>query len=470
MIDFQTMMGDSPNPYMVLDREMRFVWANEAYLQATMRRFEDIDGEVLFEAFPPPDEATGQQLRDSIQRALDTGEADELALIEYAIRNPDGSMGHQIWSATHTPFRNGAGEVAYVLQHTVDVTELETLRRLRDEAGVMGRARAVEQRFLDMAEEIAQLRDLLEQAPGFMAVVTGADHRFMFTNAAYRRLLGQRQLVGKTVVEAVPEIEEQGLIATLNRIFTSGEPYFGRRQKVALMHEGATAPRESYLEFILQPIKDTTGQTWGIFVQGHDVTEAVEAEDRQRLLINELNHRVKNTLAVVQGLAQQSFGREPTDGRFEVFGARLGALAGAHTLLTAATWEAADLLELVRGSLEATAGRDLARCTLAGPLVTIPPQLAVTLAMIIHELSTNAIKYGALSTDEGTVTVQWSVARGREATELVIDWREAGGPAVAEPTREGFGARLIRRGLGGQGRAELDYDPAGVHCHIEATL
>ncbi len=469
MIDFQTMMGDSPNPYMVLDREMRFVWANAAYQRTTMRSFAEIEGRTLFEAFPPPREATGQQLRDSIHRAFDTGEADELALIEYAIRNPDGSMGHQVWSATHTPFRDGAGEVAYVLQHTVDVTELEALRRLRDEAGVIGRARAVEQRYRDMAEEIAQLRGLLEQAPGFMAVVTGAEHRFMFTNAAYRRLLEQRALVGKTVIEAVPEIEQQGLIVTLDRVFTTGEPYFGRRQKVSLMHADPRARRKSYLDFILQPIKDPKGQTWGIFVQGHDVTEAVEAEERQRLLINELNHRVKNTLAVVQGLAQQSFGRE-ADGLFEVFSGRLGALAGAHTLLTAATWESADLRELVRGSLEATAGRDLARCTLAGPSLTIPPQLAVTLAMIVHELSTNAIKYGALSNGEGTVAVQWSMERTQAAGELVIDWRETGGPAVVPPTREGFGTRLIRRGLGGQGRAELDYDPAGLHCHIEATL
>lgn len=469
MIDFQTMMGDSPNPYMVLDREMRFVWANAAYLRSTMRSFSEIEGRVLFEAFPAPDENSHRQLRDSIQSAFDTGQIAELALIEYAIRNPDGSMGHQVWSATHTPFRNGSGEVAYVLQHTVNVTELESLRRLRDETGVIGRARAVEQRYRDMAEEIAQLRSLLEQAPGFMAVATGSEHRFMFANAAYRRLLGERELVGRTVLEAVPEIEKQGLISMLDRVFASGKPYSGRRQRVALVHDSADAPRESYLDFILQPIKDAKGQTWGIFVQGHDVTEAVEAEDRQDLLINELNHRVKNTLAVVQGLAQQSFGADAA-GRFEVFGARLAALAGAHDLLTSSTWESADLHFLIQRSLEAPAGCDGARCTLDGPAVTLPPQLAVTLAMVVHELSTNAIKYGALSGGAGTVAVRWHAARVREGTELVIDWQETGGPPVVQPAREGFGARLIRRGLGSGGRAELDYQPSGLHCRIEAML
>ncbi len=469
MIDFDTMMGASPNSYMVLDRDMRFVWANAAYLRTTMRSFTEIAGRGLFEAFPPPDAVAAQQLRDSIQRAFDTGEVDELAFLEYAIRNPDGGMANHFWSTTHIPFRSGTGTVAYVLQHTVNVTELEALRRMRDATGMIDRARVVEQRHLDMAEEIAQLRSLLEQAPGFMAVATGPEHRFMFANAAYRRMLGQRALVGKTVLEAVPEIEKQGLITTLDRVFATGEPYYGRRQKVLLMHEGAQGPRESYLEFILQPIKDAYAETWGIFVQGHDVTEAVEAERRQRLLINELNHRVKNTLAVVQGLAQQSFGAEVSD-RFDVFSARLRALAGAHNLLTAATWESADLDCLVRGSLEATAGIDVVRCALDGPAVTLPPHLAVMLAMIVHELSTNAIKYGALSNGEGTVAVRWTASPVRDATELVIDWREAGGPRVARPVHEGFGARLIRRGLGGQGRAELNYDPAGLHCRIEVTL
>jgi PAS domain S-box-containing protein len=469
MIDFAAMMGASPNSYMVMDRDLRIVWANDAYLRATMRRIEEIQDKPLFDAFPAPDEATERQLWRSIENAFATGAPDEIAFIEYAIRNPDGSMAKSFWSATHTPFRNGAGDIAYVLQHTVNITELETLRRERDAAGVVARARSAEQRSLDLAEEIAKLRNLIEQAPGFMAVSSGPEHRFIFANAAYRRLLGGRELIGKTVLEAVPEVESQGLIRLLDRAYKTGEPYFGQRRKVELVHEALDTPIESYLEFIIQPIRDEQGAVTGIFVQGHDVTEEVAAEERQRLLINELNHRVKNTLAVVQGLAQQSFGGD-RDGRFAGFSGRLAALAGAHNLLSASTWEAADLRELVAGSIEAATGDSIARCALSGPAVTLPPQLAMTMAMIAHELATNAIKYGALSNAAGTIEVIWSLADGTGGRTLNLDWRESGGPPVMAPEREGFGARLIRRGLGGQGRTELHYPPAGLHCRIEAKL
>ena len=468
MIDFPAMMGCSPNPYMALDPELRFLWANDAYLRTTMRSWDEIEGAMLFEAFPPPDTATKEVLRESIRRAFDTGEPDELAFIEYAIRNPDGSVDNHYWSATHTPFRGDTGEVAYVLQHTVDITELETLRRERDAMGVVGRAKAVEQRYHDIAQEVAELRSLLEQAPGFMAVLTGPDHRYLFANAAYRRLLGQRDFIGQTVAEAVPEVAEQGFIAILDQVFTTGEPYFGQREKVVFLDDGASEPRETFLEFIFQPIRDGKREVSGIFIQGHDVTEEVEAEERQRLLINELNHRVKNTLAVVQGLAHQSFGAD-VDGRFAVFSARLMALASAHNLLTASTWESADLHGLVRESLEATAGAVAQRCTLDGPTVTLPPSLAVALAMIVHELSTNAIKYGALSNAEGSVTVSWNLKRAGDGCVLAFDWIESGGPRVSAPQQLGFGTRLIRRGLAGQGRAELEFRPEGLHCRIEAN-
>jgi PAS domain S-box-containing protein len=468
MIDFPAMMGCSPNPYMALDPEFRFLWANDAYLRATMRSWDEIEGEMLFEAFPPPDPATKEVLRESIRRAFDTGEPDELAFIEYAIRNPDGSVDNHYWSATHTPFRDEAGKVAYVLQHTVDITELETLRRERDAMGVVGRARAVEQRYHDVAREVAELRSLIEQAPGFMAVLTGPDHRYLFANAAYRRLLGQREFIGRTVAAAVPEVAEQGFVAVLDQVFTTGEPYFGQREKVVFLDDGASEPRETFLEFIFQPIRGKKREVTGIFIQGHDVTEEVEAEERQRLLINELNHRVKNTLAVVQGLAHQSFGAD-VDGRFAVFSARLMALASAHNLLTAATWESADLHGLVRGSLEATAGDAAHRCALDGPIVTLPPSLAVALAMIVHELSTNAIKYGALSNAEGGVTVTWNSERSGDGCVLALDWIESGGPQVAPPQQLGFGTRLIRRGLAGQGHAELEFRPEGLQCRIEAN-
>lgn len=462
------MMEASGNSYMVIDRDYRFVWANAAYQRATMSSIQDISGRALFEAFPPPNAKAEQQLRTSIDRAFASGVADELAFIEYPIAQPDGTMALSYWSATHTPFRNDDGATAYVMQHTVNITELETLRRSHDAASVIEGVRSIEARYQGISREVGQLRNLVQQTPGFVAILSEPEHRFLMANDAYRRIVGGRDVVGKTVAEALPEVIEQGFIELLDQVLASGEPYFGRRQPITLTDE-AGAPQQRYLEFVYQPILGDGGRAQGIFVQGHDVTEEVAAEERQRLLINELNHRVKNTLAIVQGLAQQSFGKLG-DGRFQVFTSRLAALSGAHNLLTAATWESADLRELVYSSLDATAGLQVARCRLAGPPVTLPPPLVLSLAMIVHELSTNAIKYGALSVPTGHVEITWSVRQADEGVVLMLEWSEMGGPPVATPEREGFGTRLIRRGLSGQGEAELSYRPEGVHCRIEARL
>ncbi|USA40530.1 sensor histidine kinase [Pelagerythrobacter marinus] len=480
-IDFEALFARSPNPYVVLDRDLVIVWMNDAYLRVTMRERDDIVGKTMFDAFPSPEDSDShRQLRASFARVLETREVDEIALIRYDIRNPDGSMDAHYWSATHTPFLGKDGEVAYILQHTVNVTELHGLRRLRDEVDVIRRAAAVELRNRGLEEESQQLKRLLEQAPGFVCVLQGPEHRFVMANAAYRRLIGDRPLLGLRVIEALPEVVEQGFVDLLDEVRASGRPYFGSREKIALRNRPDAEPEQLYLEFIYQPIFDEDGEVSGVFVQGHDVTEEVEAEERQRLLINELNHRVKNTLAIVQGLAQQSFARaeQPGERALESFSARLSALASAHNLLTACNWEAADLRELITGALEATAGPANDRYRVDGPDVVLRPQPAVALAMIVHELSTNAIKYGALSCAEGRIAVSWRIVPAGDAGDdrpgaptLVIDWAESGGPPVSPPEREGFGSRLIRRGLGDRGgKVELDYRPEGLRCRIEATL
>lgn len=469
MIGYGPLFDHSPNAYVVLDPALRIVQMNRAYLRVTMREREELLGRNMFEAFPSDETSESHRaLKESLARVLATGETDALAHIRYDIPNPDGSIANEYWSATHTPILSEDGKVAFILQHTVNITKLGHAARSGDEAGIVERAQFVQRRASDMARETEQLRNLLEQTPGFMAFITGPDHRFTMTNAAYRRLLGDRPLAGRTVAEAIPEVVDQGFVASLDQVLATGRPYFGKREKVIFHNEGAR-PRETYLEFIFQPVRDSDNELWGIFIQGHDVTEEVEAEERQRLLINELNHRVKNTLAVVQGLAQQSFGKRE-GAQFEIFAARLAALAGAHNLLTAATWESADLRELIHSALEATAGMDIARCDLAGGRVTVPPGLALSLVMIMHELSTNAIKYGSLSRPGGRVGVRWSNPEDTTGSTLVIEWEETGGPVVSRPPHEGFGTRLIRRGLSGQGTTELDYRPAGLWCRIEAQL
>ncbi len=472
-LDFQALFSRSPNPYVVLDLDLTIVWANDAYLRVTARSRDEILGCKMFEAFPADPASEGFRLLErSLQRVLATGEADEIAIIRYDIRRPDRTMETRYWSATHTPLPDQAGVLRYILQHTVDVTELHNLRRGRDEAGLMRRANAVQDRNRDLAAESRRLLDFFAHAPGFVALLDGPEHRFTMANNAYRELVGRSDLIGKPVSEALPEVMDQGFGDVLDQVRRSGKPFFGRRMRVLLQRSPGKSAAALFLNFIFQPVRDTNERISGIIIQGYDVTEEVEYEERQALLIGELNHRVKNTLAVVQGLAGQSFRAVPGAASAQaIFEARLKALAAAHSLLTDAHWGSTLVAETIRRSAEATAGEAITRFTLNGPDVALAPQMAVSLAMIVHELCTNALKYGALSNDEGRVAITWSISDDADR-EFSLTWQEREGPSVTPAMANGFGTRLIRRGLSadGSGEVQMDFAPAGLTCMIAARL
>jgi PAS domain S-box-containing protein len=208
-----------------------------------------------------------------------------------------------------------------------------------------------------------------------------------------------------------------------------------------------------------------------------DVSVRKEAENAQarhqsqlRLLINELNHRVKNTLATVQSMAAQTLRNEPDPMvAFEKFEARLLGLSRVHDILTRETWHGAELHEVVERALRPFDEVD-ARFSIDGPAVRLQPGGALTMALILHELATNALKYGALSNAEGRVALSWTYAPAERALE--VTWTETGGPPVSAPTRRGFGSRLIERSLGGElkGAATMDYRPEGLTCVLRARL
>lgn len=188
------------------------------------------------------------------------------------------------------------------------------------------------------------------------------------------------------------------------------------------------------------------------------------------MLINELNHRVKNTLAVIQSIAGKTFSdtRDPRASR-RAFEGRLMALAAAHDLLTSESWEAAELGSLIKMTLRPFAAEQ--RLEVSGPDLRVRPQAAVSLSLALHELATNAAKYGALSNDKGRVTIRWTVTRG-DLSMFRLVWRERGGPEVIPPPKSGFGSRLITQGLSGElgGPVTLDFAPDGVICAIEAPV
>ncbi len=472
-IDLEALFSLSPNPYIVLDRDLKIAWMNEAYLKATMRRREELMGQGVFQAFPSePGSDSYEMMQASFARVLATGEKDELALIRYDIRGDDGTMERRYWSATHTPLAGPDGEVAFILQHTVDVTELHGLRKLRDEMHVMDQARAVQARNRDLAAESQRIRTMFDQAPGFVAIVEGPSHVFTIANNAYRRLIAQRDIVGKTVAESLPEVVDQGFVDLLDEVYRTGEPYIGRDVRVALASEETGQLEDRYLDFIYQPIFDEEGKVGQIFVQGQDVSEEVAALERQQLLIDELNHRVKNTLAIVQSLATQSFRDIETAGDArQIFDARLRALALAHDLLTERSWQPAELAATARATVTAAVGGAIERVTISGPKVLLAPHTSVSMALTLHELATNAVKYGALSDGEGRIALAWHLEAEGDLERLVIEWTERDGPPVGPPLRRGFGTRLVERSfVADKGLSVLDFAPGGLHCRISLVL
>jgi PAS domain S-box-containing protein len=249
-------------------------------------------------------------------------------------------------------------------------------------------------------------------------------------------------------------------------------PEIGRRMFEALSNRSEvqlkgryrnTAGEYRVLQTDARPRFSETGEFLGLVGVNTDITERERAEAQRDLLFAELNHRVKNTLAVVQGIAHQTFKASATMPQAkEAFDGRLMALARAHDLLTRGTRDLASLGDLAAEVLHSR-GMDKSRSRIAGPEVLLPPRQALSVAMALHELFTNAIKYGAFANDQGLLDLGWTVDNGR----VVIVWSEQGGPPVSKPSHRGFGSVLLERTVADiGGEVTVEFDAAGIICRM----
>jgi PAS domain S-box-containing protein len=498
------------------------------------------------------------------------------------------------WSATHTPVFDAGGSFRYILQHTTDVTELQgsfprSERAGASEAEVFRRAAEVQATNRLLSTEVGLIRSLFQQAPGFMAVLSGPDHVFELANAAFRTLVGRQEIAGRTVAEALPEVVEQGFIQLLDHVVATGEPFVGRGALVRLATGREGESEDHFVDFVYQPFRDAAGKVAGVFVQGHDITEQkrveqelsrqtevlrlaqdaggfgtfewdigtgvltasrtfkrlygfdednaaipvgifrdrVHPEDRAKIatessapledslryteyriampdggyrwvgrqgtviyddegaparvvgavhditqrkqfearletVAQESAHRVKNLLAIVQAIVSQTL-RRATDinAASDAIRQRLMAIGATQTALVSGSPAPSDLGMLVRSAMELH-GEVPARIRVSGPDLRLDAKTALGLTLVLHELGTNAVKYGALSTDAGHVGISWTL--DQTGTVATFEWRERGGPPVAVPTRQGFGSSLIRRSLPpiGDDSPAIAFDPEGV--------
>jgi two-component sensor histidine kinase len=235
--------------------------------------------------------------------------------------------------------------------------------------------------------------------------------------------------------------------------------------------KGADGAFRPFLTRVL-PHRDAEGRLVRWFGTNTDISGEREAAARQQLLVDELNHRVKNTLATVQSIAAQLLKGTPDAELREAFDGRLVALARTHDLLTRGSWESASLRDLLLQEFAPYQSEEGTRFVVEGPDLGLNPKAALTLGMAFHELTTNAAKYGALSKPAGQLRVTWEVPRASGPRALRLKWVETGGPPVTKTRHKGFGSTLIERGLSLDlgGEVRVAFDPSGLICTMEIPL
>lgn len=370
---------------------------------------------------------------------------------ELIIEQPNG---RRIWALANVePIRNSEGEVTGVINCLQDITP-----RKAEEA--------------DRSEREQHFRDLLEALPAAVYTTDSAGG-ITFYNQAAAELWGHR-----------PELGTSEWCGSWRLYWPDGSPLPHDQCPMAIalkeerpirgMEAVAERPDGTRVPFIPYPtpLRDTNGDLTGAVNMLVDITHRKEAEKRQELLIQELHHRVKNTLATVQCIAAITFQADSANSERKWFEGRLMALAAAHNVLSREHWEGAGLHEIVGQAVSPFRAQDESRFDINGPAVWLQPRVALSLAMALHELCTNASKYGALSSEQGRLRMSWDVSRSDKGSRLSLLWQECDGPPVVEPQRRGFGSRLIQHGLAHEldGEVDLDFAPSGVACKITIPL
>lgn len=429
---FRAMADQAPAPIWVTAASGEMAFANQAFGDLAGRDPAGITGDVWIEMLHPDDLSGVLAARSSARLHNDPYS------FEARFRRPDGGWRTMLASARPRVTPDGGFEGYVGL--AIDLTEM----------------RAAE---AAMRESEARFRLLAESAP-VMLWMGDENGNCLYLNRSLREFWGAADdLSGFTWGGTVVEADQEHLFAALGAAMERRAP---------LEVEARYWRADGHIRTLFtraEPRHDAEGRFVGMIGVNVDVTEARKAEQHQRLLINELNHRVKNSLATVQSIAHQTLRDSlPISEARDLLTSRLLSLSAAHDVLTRESWEGADLGEVVAAALRPY---DAARHSAQGPHHRIGPQTALALSMALHELATNALKYGALSGSEGRISIAWEVQHDGQ---LVLTWREEGGPPVVPPSRTGFGSRLLRQGLGVElgGPADLRFEPTGLVCVIRA--
>jgi PAS domain S-box-containing protein len=293
----------------------------------------------------------------------------------------------------------------------------------------------------------------------------------LFANDSFLALLGfeREEVLGQTFAGLIARGLDLGMLTQVEAAFDGNSE--GYSDICLRRKDGGTLWAATFIG----PVRDSNGEMEQHFISFLDLTRHKEEEERLRLLLDELNHRTQNTLATVQSIAVQTLRGAADDAVVEVFEGRILALSRAHSLLGRDCWEAISLFDLMDQMLQPFGLNDarVARFSVKGEDVSLAPKAALTLAMVLHELATNAAKHGALSTaDSGTIEIAWEFDPGPQHDQMRFRWQENGGPPVNPSGHRGFGSRLIEGALAHElgGEVRLSYGLAGVTCEINMPI
>jgi PAS domain S-box-containing protein len=315
-------------------------------------------------------------------------------------------------------------------------------------------------------QSAALLRTIIETTPSLIYAKDLAG-RIVLANGAFLEVLGKThaEVVGQTdLAFRRNQTQAETVVATDRRVMATGQ---AETCEEDIGNEG-NQPRV-WLS-TKTPLHDADREVVGLVAVSVEITERKRVEDRLRQMVNELNHRVKNTLATVQSIASHTLrGADRALGR--TLEARLMALASAHDVLTREEWEGANLTDVIAGALTPYGGVEDSRFHVSGPTLRLLPRAAVALAMGLHELVTNALKFGSLSVGGGQVDIRWAIVQAAPPR-LHMIWSERNGPPVTPPVERGFGTRLIERSLAQDlgGTAQITFAAEGIICVIDAPL
>ena len=569
----QTTVGiilGSPQPMYVCWGPDFHMFYNDAYAMLCGKRHPAAQSMPFAEVWHDIMETVGPLMAQV--RAGESVNIDDLQLTMYRHGYPEEAH----FSFSYTPMRDAGNAVVGLFCTCQEITCQVNLQR-------------------DLAHERGRLGQMFEQSPSFIAMLEGPDHIFTFANPLYMRLIGQRDVIGKPLHEAFGDATLQPYLQMLRKVYETGKAKRVDGAKISFQREPHLKPQDRYVDFVYQPVRDASGKVTGVFVDGIDVTDRLQAlsdlqsseqflqsvlgassdcikvldmdgvlifintggrlamemhpdaslqgshwpdqwkepghtdarkalaaarqgssttfqgyadtaagnrrywdvrvtpmldaqgqadrilvvsrditylkriEEEREQVMNEVSHRLKNAFGMVQSVINQTLRQAASleQGR-DVLSGRIRALAGAQDILTQSIASEMQISAVVVAALlPHYAGED--RFVIGGPVITINGRQSLGLSLALHELATNATKYGALSGDVGRVTINWDI---QPDGAFSFDWQESGGPHVTQPARSGFGSVLIEKIVATyfDGAATLDFRPAGVVFRLAGVI